>query len=140
MDFDSVLELLNKYGYSSITSHPYIYQFGETMGLCYSYVDEEYGYLERIKVCKNLEDMEEFLKAFKWVETNGKLRHVRMILDNYEGNNPKVMFLRNEKIMVEGEMYDIDNYDAKEAKRKDMDDVSKVVYEAGDLLLVYNEV
>mgnify|MGYP003291274517 CR=1 FL=1 len=54
------------------------------MGLCYSYVDEEYGYLERIKICKNLEEMEEFLKAFKWVETNGKLRHVRMILDNYE--------------------------------------------------------
>ena len=140
MNIDSALELMNKYGYSSITSHPYIYQTGETLGVCYTYVDEEYGKLERIKICKTLEELQEFLESFRWVEKNGKQRHVRMILDNYESYNPKVMFLRNEKIMVEGEMFDIDSYDQKEAARKDMDDVSKIVYEAGDLFLVYNEI
>ena len=139
-NIDSALELMNKYGYSSITSHPYIYQAGESLGVCYTYVDEDYGKLERIKLCKNLEELEEFLEAYHWVEQNGKQRHVRMILDNYESYNPKVMFLRNEKIMVEGEMYDIDSYDQKEAARQGMDQTSKVIYEAGDLLLVYNEI
>jgi hypothetical protein len=140
LNIDSALELMNKYGYSSITSHPYIYQTGENLGICYSYEDEEFGKLERIKICKSLEELQEFLESFKWLEKNGKQKHVRMILDNYESYNPKVMFLRNEKIMVEGEMADIESYDQKEAARLSMDDVSKMVYEAGDLLLVYNEI
>ncbi len=140
LSIDSALELMNKYGYSSITSHPYIYQTGETIGVCYTYVDEDYGKLERIKLCKSIDDLQEFLEAYKWLEKNGVQRHVRMILDNYESYNPKPMFLRNEKIMVEGEMFDIDSYDQKEAARKGMDEVSKIVYEAGDLLLVYNEI
>ena len=140
IQIDSALELFNKYGYSSITSHPYIYQSGESVGICYKYIDEDYGELERIKVCKSIEEMQEFFESFKWYENNGKVRHVRMILDNYESYNPKNMYLRNDKIMVEGEMFDIDSYDQKEQLRKDMDQVSKVVYEAGDLLLVYNEI
>ena len=140
LNIDSALELMNKYGYSSITSHPYLYQNGETFGICYTYIDEDFGKLERIKICKTLEELEEFLEAYRWVEKNGKQRHVRMILDNYESYNPKVMFLRNEKIMVEGEMYDIDSYDQKEAARQNMDQTSKIIYEAGDLLLVYNEI
>ena len=139
LNIDSALEIMNKYGYSSITSHPYIYQTGESLGVCYSYVDEDYGKLERIKICKTDEDLEEFLKAFSWVEKNGKQRHVRMILDNYESYNPKVIFLRNERIMVEGEMYDIDSYDRNTVARQSMDQTSKIIYEAGDLLLVYNE-
>lgn len=140
LNIDSALELMNKYGYSSITSHPYIYQTGDSAGICYTYVDEDYGKLERIKICKTLEELQEFLEMYKWVEKNGKQRHVRMILDNYESYNPKVMCLRNDKIMVEGEMADIDSYDRKEEARKSMDEVSKIIYEAGDLLLVYNEV
>ena len=140
LSIESALELMNKYGYNSVNSHPYIYQSGESVGICYTYVDEDYGTLERIKVCKSLNELKEFLEAYKWLEKNGQRRHVRMILDNYESCNPKVMFLRNEKVMVEGEMFDIDSYDQKEAARKGMDQVSKLVYEAGDLLLVYNEI
>ena len=140
MNIDSALELFNKYGYSSITSHPYIYQAGESIGICYKYIDEEFGELERIKVCKTLEEMEAFLSSFKWLEENGRIRHVRMILDNYESYNPKNMFLRNDKIMVEGEMNDVDSYDQKESMRANADQVAKIIYEAGDLLLVYNEI
>ena len=139
LDFDKALELMNKYGYTSISVHPFIYQNGDTIGICYTYVDEEFGLLERIKIFENEEEFEEFLKKLNWVQTNGKVHHVRMILDNYESINPKVMYLRNEKVMVEGEMFDIENYDAREAMRADMDDVSKIIFECGDLLLFYNE-
>ncbi|MGN1371931.1 MAG: hypothetical protein ACI4XM_06640, partial [Candidatus Coprovivens sp.] len=140
LDFDTALELLNKYGYTSIQVHPYIYQDGDTIGICYTYVDEEFGLLERIKIFNNAAEFEDFLKMYNWVQVNGKLHHVRMILDNYESINPKVMFLRNEKIMVEGEMFDIDAFDSREAMRVNMDPVSKVIYECGDLLLLYNEI
>ncbi len=140
LDFDTALDLLNKYGYTSISVHPFIYQDGDTIGICYTYVDEEYGMLERIKIFNDKEEFEEFLQMYNWVQTNGKMHHVRMILDNYESINPKVMFLRNEKIMVEGEMFDIESYDTRESMRVNMDPVSKVIYECGDLLLVYNEI
>lgn len=140
LDFDTALDLMNKYGYTSITVHPYIYQDGDTIGICYTYNDEEYGLLERIKIFNNAEELEEFLKMYNWVQVNGKLNHVRMILDNYEAINPKIIFLRNEKIMVEGEMFDISSYDTREKMRVNMDPVSKVIYECGDLLLVYNEI
>lgn len=140
LDFDTALDLMNKYGYTSISVHPFIYQNGDTIGICYTYNDEEYGLLERIAIFNSSAEFEQFLKEYNWVQTNGKLNHVRMILDNYESINPKVMFLRNEKIMVEGEMFDIEAYDAKENMRVNMDPASKVVYECGDLLLVYNEI
>ncbi len=140
LDFDTALALMSKYGYTSTSVHPFVYQNGDTIGICYTYNDEEYGTLERIKICETKEDLEEFLMMYNWVQTNGKIHHVRMVLDNYESINPKVMFLRNEKIMVEGEMFDIETYDARENMRASMDDVSKVIYEAGDLLLVYNEI
>lgn len=140
LDFDAALELMKKYGYSSTSVHPYVYQNGDTIGICYSYYDDDYGVLERIKIFESTEEFEEFLKKLDWLRNNGKVYHVRMILDNYESINPKVIFLRNERIMVEGEMFDIDNFDMREKQREQMDDVSKVIYEAGDLLLVYNEI
>ena len=140
LDFDTALGLLNKYGYTSISVPPYVYQNDKSIGVCYTYLDEDYGELERIRIFEKVEEFEEFLKKYSWYCNNGKNYNVRMILDNYESINPKVIFLRNEKIMVEGEMFDIDNYDARESQREFLDDVSKVIYEAGDLLLVYDEI
>lgn len=139
LDFDTALGILNKYGYTSISVPPYIYQNDKSIGVCYTYVDEDYGELERIRIFEKAEEFEDFIKKYNWYCANGKNYHVRMILDNYESINPKVIFLRNEKIMVEGEMFDIDSYDARESQRELLDDVSKVIYESGDLLLVYDE-
>ena len=140
LDFDAVLELMKKYGYSSTSIHPYIYQNGENIGICYTYIDDEYGLLERVKIFDNIEALEEFLKEQSWLKSNGKNYNVRMILDNYESSMPKVLYLRNEKVMVEGEMADIDNFDLRESQRQQMDEVSQILYEAGDLLLVYDEI
>ncbi len=140
LNYDTALEMLNKYGYSSMTMHPFVYQSGDSIGVCYTYTDEDYGVLERVKICETIEELEDFLKKFQWYQQNARTYHVRMILDNYETINPKVMFLRNDKIMVEGEMFDIDNYDLRESQRVNLDDTSKVIYEAGDLLLVYDEI
>lgn len=139
-DFDNVLELMKKYGYSSTSVHPYIYQNGDSLGICYTYIDDEYGLLERIKIFEDMESFEYFLKQLDFLKTNGKNYNIRMVLDNYESMNPKVVFLRNDKIMVEGEMFDISSFDLRENQRSQLDRVTQVVYKAGDLLLVYDEV
>ena len=140
LDIESALELIKKYGYSSTSSHPYLYQSGDTIGLCYTYVDEDYGTLERIKIFDSLESFNDFLKKLEWLKKNGLNYHVRMCLDDYESINPKILFLRNEKLMIEGEMEDVETFDFKEAQREQMDEPSRILYEAGDLFLIYDEI
>ena len=139
LDFDQALELMKKYGFSSAGIHPYIYQNGDSIGICYTYNDEDFGNLERTRIFDNLEEFEEFLKEMNWFKNNALNYHVRMILDNYQATNPRVIYLRNEKTMLKGEMFNIDDFDFKESQRAQMDDTSKVLFEAGDLLLVYDE-
>ncbi len=140
LDVEACLELLKKYGYSSTNSHPYLYKSGDTIGICYTYVDEDYGNLERIKIFDSYEAFDEFLKQMEWLKKNGLNYHVRMCLDDYESINPKTLFLRNEKLMIEGEMQDIETFDFKESQREQMDEASKILYEAGDLFLIYDEI
>ena len=140
LDLDLALELLKKYGYSSTNSHPYLYQSGDSVGICYKYVDEDYGPLERIKIFDSLDDLDDFLSKMDWLKKNGLNYHVRMCLDDYESINPKTLFLRNEKLMIQGEMDDIETFDFKEAQREQMDQASKILYEAGDLFLIYDEI
>lgn len=139
LDFDTALSLMRKYGYSSTSVHPYIYKKDETVGICYSFVDENFGILERVKFFDNPAIMEEFLKRISWVKQNGKNYNVRMILDNYESIDPKVIFLRNEKIMVKGEMFDIEGFDRRASEQQKLDDISRIILQAGNLLLVYDD-
>ncbi|MDE5888631.1 MAG: hypothetical protein K2H20_01280, partial [Bacilli bacterium] len=67
LDYDTAIELMKKYGYSSTTTHPYVYQNGESLGICYSYEDEDFGVLERIKIFEDKESFEFFLKQLDFV-------------------------------------------------------------------------
>ena len=140
LDFDTVLELLKKYGFSSTSVHPYIYKSEESIGICYLYNDEEYGSLERIKVFDDLESFEKFLKEYSWVKENGKNFNIRIVLDNYESLIPRVLYLYNEKLLLDGELEDINNYVYRQNKKEEMDETTRILTEAGELLDIYNEI
>lgn len=136
---EKTVELLHKYGFGSTSEFPFIYQNGEDLGICYSFVDNNYGYLERIKIFKDDVVLDEFLKKLQWINTNGILTNSRMILDNYQIRNPKNMFLRNEKIMVKGEMFDIADFDRKVKEKEQMDELHRTLAEISDLILIYDD-
>ena len=140
MNIDSVLELMRKYEFSSTTVPPYLFVKGNTVGLYYAFTDLNYGYLERVKYFDDMDQVEMFLKKFAWIRDNGEKYKVRMVLDNYEIINPKIMFLRDEKIMVKGEMEDIDGFEAKKLEQEKLDRVSRLILTSGNLLLIYDEI
>lgn len=140
LEFDNVIELLRKYDFSSTTSHPYVYVNNDNIGICFSYYDENYGLLERVKFFDNIEILEDFLKKLKWFRDNGRANNVSIVLDDYQIVNPKVIFLRNQKVMVRGEMFDISGFDMREKQKKQLDEISRTILEAGDLLLVYDDI
>lgn len=139
-DVNSALNVMKKYGYDSTSLHPFLYKKDNSIGICYSFVDDNFGILERIFLFSTLEEMDEFLKELHWFKQNGKANNVRMILENYETVNPKVIYLRNEKIMMKGEMFNIEQFDAMEAQKKEMDEMSRILLESSNLLAYYDSV
>ncbi len=139
LDKDIVLEILQKYGFSSTNKHPFIYKKGDTIGICYSFIDEYYGELERVKFFESKDELEEFLKRYNWIRENGLKYNARIGLDNYEIVNPKVLFLRNDKVMVKGEMFNIAEFDLIDEQKGALDLSARLILEAGNLLLIYDE-
>lgn len=139
-DVNSALNVMKKYGYDSTSLHPFLFKKDNSIGLCYSFVDDNFGILERIFLFSTLEEMDDFLKEFCWFKKNGKANNVRMILENYETVNPKVIYLRNEKIMMKGEMFNLEQFDAMEARKKEMDEMSRILLESSNLLTYYDSV
>ena len=62
----SALKILKKYGYNSKSVHPYLYIKNKDIGINYSYIDNKYGIIERIKTFKNEGDLDFFLKKYHW--------------------------------------------------------------------------
>lgn len=139
-DVNVALNIMKKYGYDSASLHPFLYKKDNSIGICYSYVDDNFGILERIFLFSTPEEMDEFLKEFQWFKKNGKDNNVRMILENYETVNPKVIYLRNEKIMMKGEMFNIEQFDAMEAHKKELDEMSRILLESTNLLAYYDSI
>ena len=139
LDYNIALELLQKYGFSS-TEHPYIFFNEPHVGLCYVINDENYGRLERKKLFTDITIYEEFLKKLAWMRDNSFKYNVKMVLDNYEIEDPKIMFLRDNRPMLIGEMFNIEAYDERNEKKKELDKNARLLYEIGDLILVYDEI
>lgn len=139
LDYNIALELLHKYGFTS-TEHPYLFIDEPNIGLCFVIDDENYGRLERKKIFTDVSIYEEFLKKLAWMRDNATKYNVKMVLDNYEIDEPHIMFLRNNRPMLIGEMFNIQAYDDRNEKKKHLDRVARTLYEIGDLILVYDEI
>ena len=57
LDIDMALNILRSYGYSSTTSYPYIFLKDDLVGICYAYIDDEYGLLERARFFNSAEKL-----------------------------------------------------------------------------------
>lgn len=139
LDYNVALDLLQKYGFSS-TEHPYLFWDEPNVGLCILVDDENYGKLERRKIFKDIYQYEEFLKKLAWMRDNASKYNVKMVLDSYETKEPKILFLRDNRPMLIGEMFNIEAYDERNVQKKMLDKKNRILYEIGDLLLVYDEI
>lgn len=139
LDYNITLELMQRYGLSS-NEPPYIFFDDPDVGICYEIDDEYYGKIVRKKIFKDINVLEEFLKKLVWMRDNAQKYNVRMVLDNYENEDPRIMFLRNNRPMLIGEMMNIQAYDERNEQKKHLDPNARILYEVGDLLLVYDDI
>lgn len=140
LDLDTALELLKKYGYTSTSVHPYIYKNNDTIGVCYSLIDEKYGFLERVALFRTKEEMDDFLKKYQWFKQNGKANDVDMLFDRYDTPSPNILYYRKGKLMAADEMFNISKYDEEEVVKEEKEVVSTYIDVATNLIKYYDEI
>ena len=129
IDLDNALKTMKKYGYNSSSFHPYLYFDGKDIGINYSYIDNKYGVIERIYKCNSILDLETFLKKYQWYKLNGKSKNVLMKLNSYEISNPKVIYIRDNHVMMDEEIFNIDIYDKRKKKLEKLSHIKRLIVE-----------
>ena len=137
INLDSALKILKKYGYNSRTVHPFLYKKNKEVGVYYSYIDEKYGITERVVSFHNDMDLDLFLKRYQWYKLNGKQNNVSLRLNNYEIPNPELLYIRNNHVMTDNEMFNIKLYDKIEQNNRQLSHKNRLLIEAEDLMNHY---
>lgn len=140
LDLKTAIELLKKYGYTSKNVHPYVYKNKDAIGVCYSFIDEKYGFLERVALFRTKEEMDDFLKKYQWFKQYGKENDVKMIFDRYDIPSPNILYFRKGKLMAADEMFKLKEYDEKEKEKKELNVVMLYINVAIKLMDYYEEI
>jgi len=136
--FESALKVLKKYGYKSKDSQPYLYKNNKEIGINYSYIDDKYGITDRVISFRNDIDLDMFLKKYQWYKLNNKKYDVKLKLNNYEISSPEVLYIRDNHVMTDDEMFNIDSYDKTKKKNNRLSHAKKKLIEAENLMNHYN--
>ena len=134
ISIESALKILKKYGYKSKDSQPYLYKNNKEIGINYSYIDNKYGITDRVISFRNDADLDSFLKKYQWYKLNNKKYEVTLKLNNYEISKPEVLYIRDNHVMTDDEMFNIDSYDKNKKKNKRLSRVKKKLIEAQGLM------
>ena len=134
---DDALTVFKKYGYNSKSVTPYLYKKNKEFGVCYSYIDSRYGITERVSSFREKRELDLFLKRLQWYKLNGKQKGVSMRLNNYEVSNPLVLYIRDNHVMSDDEMFNMEAYDKKLEKNNKLSHNKRLLVEAEELMKRY---
>ena len=134
---EEALKTFKKYGYNSKEVLPYLYIKNNEIGVNYSYIDSKYGITERLISFHQVIDLDLFLKRFQWYKLNGKKEGVTLKLNNYEVAEPEVLYIRNNHVMTDNEMFNMKIYDKNEEKNKKATSKKRKLIEAQNLMDFY---
>ena len=118
IEIEKAIKLFNKYGFNAKDSHPYLYIKNKELGAMYAINDNKYGFIERIVFFRYDTDLDKFLKRLSWFKKNAKKYNVQMKLNNYEVKSPNLLYIRNNHVMTDEEMFNIEDYDKMQAKKE----------------------
>ena len=79
MTSKDLLKIFQELGFDSTDTDPYIYEDKDSIGIYYSFIDDNYGNLNRLYFPKTLGDAQNFLYKLSWYKNN--------INDNNHGKN-----------------------------------------------------
>lgn len=139
MQKENLLKLMIKYGFHSFNKEPFLYEGKNEIGIAYTFKDPFYGTLTRIFIPETPEDAENFLAQYYWYKKNGQSYNVRIELDDYETEKPKLTFTQNQKPLTLKEMQNLESQSPKEESQKEKNYIQRLKRSALLLLQIIEE-
>lgn len=134
MNGEKALKVFKKYGFNSTNSSPYLCSIGNRIGVSFKYNDNRFGIIERSTFFDNLNELDTFLKLYRYYLDNGKSEHIYMLLDNYQVMFPNLIYAKDDKVVLNDEMV------YKTKNKDDLSELEKLKLVAGNLLSYYVDV
>lgn len=116
---DDALQVLRSYNINSKKYEPTIYQNANNTGICMDIKDSLFGYLTRIFIFNDKEELDHFLASFFWYKKNNQIYHIKLILDNYQTKFPKIIYQYKDQVITLENMLNMENYLLEEGKEKE---------------------
>lgn len=116
---DDALQVLRSYNINSKKYEPTIYQNANNTGICMDIKDSLFGYLTRIFIFNDKEELNHFLASFFWYKKNNQIYHIKLILDNYQTKFPKIIYQYKDQVITLENMLNMENYLLEEGKEKE---------------------
>lgn len=111
MTSKDLLKIFQELGFDSTDTDPYIYEDKGSIGIYYSFIDDNYGNLNRLYFPKTLGDAQNFLYKLSWYKNNINDKKITIRLSDYQVIDPEIFFYYdNEKVTVKTiKKYEKDN-------------------------------
>ena len=113
---NNIIEILKTYNINSQTYGPTIYKNENNIGICLDIKDSLFGYLTRIFIFKEKNQLNEFLKVFYWFKNNSHKYQINLSLNDYCIKNPKIIYKYHNKIISPNDLLNFDNFINNEIK------------------------
>ena len=114
------LQILKSYNINSEKYEPTIYEGKNEIGICMDIKDSLFGYLTRIFIYNNKEDLNNFLKSFFWYKNNRQKYNITLSLDNYETKKPNIIYrYKNQSLTLDDMLHMEDFLKAEENDKKE---------------------
>lgn len=118
---NEILEVLKTYNIYSQKYEPTIYENNNNIGLCLDIKDPLFGYLTRIFLFNQKEELQTFLNGFFWYKNNHQKYNINLTLNNYQTKTPQIIYqYKNEEISIKN-MLNITSFLQEEQKEKEED-------------------
>ena len=92
MTLEEAYSVGKKYGFTFNGIGPSFSFINNKVGICLNLLDQKYGYLKRNFTFDNINDLDNFLKKYRFYIRNKDNENIYLSLDDYEIENPTIYY------------------------------------------------
>lgn len=118
-----ILQILNSFNIYSQKYETTIYENNQDLGLCLDIKDSLFGYLTRLFLFSEEQEITNFLKGYFWYKENHEKYQISLCLDAYDTKTPKLIYkYKNQPLALEN-MLNMEEYlnTTKKAKEEELE-------------------
>lgn len=109
LDKKNLLQILNTYNIKSNKYGPTIYEFNTNLGICLDIKESTFGFLTRIFIFNNEDEVKDFLNKYTWYKKNKNKYQITLNFDVFDIPNPNIKYIYNNEELTFNDMLNIKN-------------------------------